>query len=282
VFLAEPPRTQYDLNFEIAGIPVRIHPLFWLVGVILGAGGGSGVDGAGIVIWVGVLFISILVHELGHAFTMRRFGERPRVVLYMMGGLAIADSGWGMGKSSRNSFEQIVISAAGPAAGFALAGLVIALVYAGGGAVVFDVSHSYIQIWQIQLERGMPWYESINDDNRYLFEVIHGMLYVNIFWGLVNLLPIYPLDGGQISRELFAQGDPWEGVRKSLWLSFVTGAIVAVMALMFLQSILMAVMFGALAYSSWQALQQIGGGGGFGGGGFGGGGGPWGGGRRPW
>ena len=279
MFLAEPPRTQYDLNFDIAGIPVRIHPLFWLVGVILGAGGGSQVDGAAIIIWVGVLFVSILVHELGHAFTMRRFGESPRVVLYMMGGLAIADSGWGMGKSSRNSFEQIVISTAGPAAGFALAGLVIALVYAAGGAILFQTDS--FPFWRIELERGVGLTADVVQDNQYLLEVIWSMLYINIFWGLMNLLPIYPLDGGQISRELFTQGDPWQGVRKSLWLSVITGAIVAALALLFLKSLFMAVMFGALAFSSWQALQQIGGGGGFGGGGYGGGG-PWGGGRRPW
>ena len=45
-----------------------------------------------ILIWVAVLFVSILVHEFGHALTMRYFGSEPRVVLYMMGGLAIADS----------------------------------------------------------------------------------------------------------------------------------------------------------------------------------------------
>ena len=36
-----------------------------------------------------------------------------------------------------------------------------------------------------------------------LFVLVWDLLFVNIFWGLVNLLPVFPLDGGQISRELF-------------------------------------------------------------------------------
>jgi hypothetical protein len=95
MFLAEPPQTQYDLHFRVAGIPVRVHPLFWLVGVILGlrgadteAPGNAGID---LLIWVGVLFFSILIHELGHAVTMQRFGQAARIVLYMMGGLATPD-----------------------------------------------------------------------------------------------------------------------------------------------------------------------------------------------
>ena len=47
------------------------------------------------------------------------------------------------------------------------------------------------------------------------------MLYVNIFWGLVNLLPVYPLDGGQIARELLELASPADGVRQSLWLSVI-------------------------------------------------------------
>jgi len=73
------------------------------------------------------VFVSILVHELGHAFTMRYFGQDARVVLYMMGGLAIPESSpWraSSGRRVRGPLSQILISAAGPGAGFLLAGLV--------------------------------------------------------------------------------------------------------------------------------------------------------------
>ena len=38
--------------------------------------------------------------------------------------------------------------------------------------------------------------------------IIGDLLQVNILWGLMNLLPIYPLDGGQIARELFTLSNP--------------------------------------------------------------------------
>ena len=234
MLLGEPPRTAYDLNLAVAGIPVRVHPFFWLAGLILGARSG---DGALILIWIGALFVSILVHELGHAFTMRYYGESARVVLYMMGGLAIRDSSpyeFGSGRQ-RTPKQQITISAAGPGAGFVLAAMVIALVYAGGGAVRFDPSGA--GFISLQLERGVPLYESMFDfpnadewealegekkaddekdrsappdndqtprrvapvknNNYYLANMIHDLLWINIFWGLINLLPIYPLDGGR-------------------------------------------------------------------------------------
>ena len=42
--------------------------------------------------WISVMFVSILVHELGHSLVMRYFGQSSHIVLYMLGGLAIPDS----------------------------------------------------------------------------------------------------------------------------------------------------------------------------------------------
>jgi membrane-associated protease RseP (regulator of RpoE activity) len=226
--------------------------MFWVMGLILGARGATGENaGAILIMWVGVVFVSILVHEFGHALTMRYHGESPRVVLYMMGGLAIADSaGWGLQKSSRTPREQIIISAAGPIAGFLLAGLVVATIHAAGGRVFFDFGN-VLPDWTISLPSG---------SSILVYHLVHDLLWVNIFWGLINLLPIYPLDGGQITRELFLLQDPWRGIVRSLWLSTIAGAAVAVMGALFLGSILMALLFGSLAMSSYLALQQHGGG----------------------
>lgn len=271
IIIGEPARTQFDLNFQVAGIPVRVHPLFWLMGVVLGASGGvSGGDAAmRIIIWVGVVFFSILIHELGHAFTMRHYGASPRVLLYLMGGMAIAESSsWSGGSPNRIRVPRnaILIAAAGPAAGFALAAVVILLVFAGGGAVWPRFEFPSLRLWDLQSTSGTP---------SYLIELIESLLFVNIFWGLMNLLPIYPLDGGQISREIFVLKEPWDGLRKSLWLSLVTAATVAVIGFVTFRNnpngIFFLLMFGSLAFSSWQVLQQISG---RGGGGFGGG--------RPW
>jgi stage IV sporulation protein FB len=85
--------------------------------------------------------------------------------------------------------------------------------------------------------------------------VVMTLLWVNVFWGLINLMPVFPLDGGNIARHLLLKADPWDGVRKSLWISAVTGAVLAVAGLLLLGSIYMALLFGFLAFQSYQSLQ---------------------------
>lgn len=262
MLLGEPTPTQFDLNFHVFGFPVRVHPFFWLAAFILG---GSG-DGLSLLIWVVALFVSILIHELGHSLMMRRFGISSHIVLYMMGGLAIPDS-FGFVARSRDTRSSILISFAGPAAGFLFAGVIILAIIGTGGQ--FKVDPAF----------GFPFY-------RFALNVLpgpeinpwehltHALLYVNIFWGLVNLLPVYPLDGGQIARSVMIDQDPGGGAIKSLWLSVFAGGGMALVGFAMLGSFFVAIMFGMLAVQSYMTIQQMRGGGGFGGGGFGGG--------KPW
>ena len=82
--------TAYDLRFRLLGVPVRIHPLFWLVACLLGGPWLEGRWGAGyLLLWVACVFVSILVHELGHVLAGRAFGARGHILLYSFGGLAI-------------------------------------------------------------------------------------------------------------------------------------------------------------------------------------------------
>ena len=81
------------------------------------------------------------------------------------------------------------------------------------------------------------------------------LLWVNIFWGVFNLMPVYPLDGGSVTRNVLLQVDPADGVRKSLWVSVIAGALIALIAFFFLRSLYMAVLFGFLAFQSYQSLQ---------------------------
>ena len=77
-----PPQTRYDLTFSFFGIDVRVHPLFWLIALIFGASpNASAVD---ILIWVVAVFISILIHEVGHILAMRRFGEDGYIIRDLM------------------------------------------------------------------------------------------------------------------------------------------------------------------------------------------------------
>jgi membrane-associated protease RseP (regulator of RpoE activity) len=85
---------------------------------------------------------------------------------------------------------------------------------------------------------------------------VTALLWVNIFWGVINLMPVYPLDGGSVTRNALLQADPVGGVRKSLWISVIAGALIALAAFFFLRSLYMAVLFGFLAFQSYQSLQS--------------------------
>jgi len=77
---------------------------------------------------------------------------------------------------------------------------------------------------------------------------------VNIFWGVINLMPVYPLDGGNIARNLLVRADPYGGLRKSLRLSLIAGAVVAGIGLILMRSMYVTLLFGFLAFQSYQLL----------------------------
>lgn len=158
------------IRFQIFGFPVAVHWAFWLITALLGgAAEASSPEGLkDVLIWVAVAFVSILWHELGHAFVMRHFGDR-RVAILLYGGGGLA-----MGNNFRTRTEQILISLAGPAAGLALGLTVMAL------ATAFPPTHYYIAV------------------------IVRDILRINIAWSIVNLLPIIPLDGGRLSEAVLA------------------------------------------------------------------------------
>lgn len=157
------------LRFEIFGFPVSVHWLFWLVCFFLGRGFAmkSVDDFYRVLLWTISLFLSILVHELGHAFVGRKYGAAPVIHLHGLGGLTAFPGK----RFSRR--RHIAVTAAGPAASFALA--MAALLF------VFIIPPTSQQVlWRLAL----------------LLSVI------NFFLTILNLLPILPLDGGQILRDL--------------------------------------------------------------------------------
>jgi Zn-dependent protease len=257
--LGEPQQTQFDLRFSVFGFPVRVSVFFWLIALFLGWGGVQE-DPKLILIWVLAVFVSILIHELGHAFAFRYYGISSHIVLYQFGGLAIPDSvsaGFGWGRS-RNPVSQIVISAAGPGVQLLLTAIIIVGVRLAGHKVPLILPFDPPS-FLIGAGPTIP--------NKALLYLVYFLLQVNLYWALLNLLPVYPLDGGQIARELFLLLNIPDGIRNSLVLSIFTAAGVAIFAVTRKQ-IFLALMFGMLAYSSYQTLQA------YRGGGFGGG--------RPW
>jgi Zn-dependent protease len=213
--------TPLDLRFSLFGIPVRVHPLFWLFSAALGWHGAKQLNLT--VIWVVCVFFSILIHELGHALTAQAFGWPPHIVLYSFGGYASYAPTRG-----HTAGRSIMVSFAGPGAGF--------LFY----AVIRGVEQ-FLRLKHVELSP-----EALN--------ALWDLKFINLWWGLVNLLPVYPLDGGQISRAAFTHWRPWDGYDISLKLSLVVAAGVAFFLFRSGQ-MFNALLFGSLAFDNLQALQ---------------------------
>lgn len=250
MFLTEPNQTRYDLHFSLLNVPVRVHPLFWLVSLLMGF---NGSDPKTVLLWVAAVFVSILVHEMGHALAIQWYGWSPSVVLYSFGGLAIhnpyVQSNFGPGRGRRNKWTQIIISLAGPGAGFLLAGLLVAVTW-GTGLAQYEVN----TFSETMIPSGYHLIASPRlEAYPYIAILLRMMLYINIFWGLVNLLPIWPLDGGQIARELFQMFDGGLAIRNSLILSIVAAVGVAILGFQYDRKFI-AIFFAYMAIQNYQEL----------------------------
>ena len=211
---SEPSESKLDLRFGILGIPIRVHPLFWLIVAFLGWNAG---DPLGVLSWVAAVFASILVHEMGHAQCARHFGHSPRILLYGFGGLAIYQP-----ESKEPTLQRAAVLICGPLAGFVLAAALIALQTTTG---LFGAD--YLRFLYAQL------------------------LWINIGWGLLNLLPVWPLDGGQLAYTLVDGLTSFQAAKVIRILSVSTAALLSVLAFSAQQTYL-ALFFAYFAWINWQ------------------------------
>lgn len=218
--------TPYDLRFSIFGIPVRVHPLFWLVMAMLGWQGG---DLPTTTLFVLCAFVSVLVHELGHALSARYFGWPPEIVLYTFGGYASFYPSWGY-----TTTRAVLILLAGPGAGFLLFGIVLGI-------------EELILAYRL--------YPSGEEQRDFLFTLLNILKIINFAWSLINLIPIYPLDGGQITRHLFSHFRPRDGIEISLKLSIATAAVIAAYCFSRHQQF-NGIMVAVLGYQSYEELRR--------------------------
>jgi stage IV sporulation protein FB len=170
VFLDSQP-TPLDIRFRLMGFPVRVTPWFWLTMALLGSFSFSdrqfGVLAG--VIWVLCAFISILIHEIGHAISASWFRTPSHIVLVAFGGFAEyyhgpPPSGW----------RRLIVCLMGPIAGFLLL-----------GAVYFS-------------NMSTDWMSK----HPVLMLIGFYLIVQNLVWNIFNLFPIWPLDGGQAMREI--------------------------------------------------------------------------------
>lgn len=200
-------------------IPIRVNPFFLLMAVIIGWINSFTIIGT--LIWIGVITISVLIHEFGHALTAIWFGHRAQIDLTGFGGL-----------TSRHGprlklWQEFLIVANGPLAGFALFG------------IAYQVNKMIV---------GQPL-------TPFNYAVTIAM-YVNLFWTAVNLLPIQPLDGGHLFRIIL---EGIFGIRGIKIAQFVSVLLAGAISVLFLINgiLLMAMLFFLFAfenYRSWKVM----------------------------
>ena len=208
------------VEFSIFGIRVRVEPFFWVFLALIGGGfqalaSNSPEAYLGVALFVLAGFVSILIHELGHALMIKKFGLPTEIVLTTFGGYASYPAGI---LTRRKSF---VVTAAGPLLQLVCGGIVfVALISApplGGKLHLF----------------------------------FHYFVVVSIFWAVLNCLPIYPMDGGQMLGAILGPRRA-----KALYMTGMTTAGIMGMIALAFGSILLMVFMGLFAFQNYQLYQQ--------------------------
>ena len=177
------------LRFRLFGFPVTIGVDFLLISVLLGFGARPGLL---LIEWVVVVAVSILIHELGHAFVLRHYSLRPEIRLWGMGGLTIS----GFALPPRKS---ILVSLAGPGIGIPVAIVVMVI---------------------------RPWLPQVDP----IWTIANDLVAINLFWGLLNLLPLGGLDGGNVVTNLFVLAMGERGRRPGMILVAIASLVIAALA----------------------------------------------------
>ena len=211
------PASASGPGFSFAGVPVRIEPFFFVVTALLGYTGAQDLQLT--VIWVIVVLGSILIHEFGHAAAFKKFGISSSIVIHGMGGTT-------SGSGRLSTGQSVFVSLAGPFAGLALGFLVLGLNLAG-----------------------------VIPDTDTIAYTVGALLWVNLGWSVLNLLPILPLDGGHVVESLVVHRWKQAGQKAVYVLSILTAVGIGVFA--WTQNFRFgAILAGYFAFQSFTALRK--------------------------
>ena len=224
--------TPNDFSFSLFGFPTSIQPFFWLIAGIIAALHAGPIEN-NMPLWLTKLclgtagvVLSVLVHELGHAFSFRHVYKVPcAIVLHGLGGAAVPLQHYQRSYGFRGAVAHCFLSFSGPLAGFVLALVMFVLL------------------------RAVP----LPADSPLVF-FLWWTMFISIFWGIFNLLPIYPMDGGHIAREVFLYFFPRRGVEFSLIFSIGCAVVFGTAAFVLLQAIVILFLFGYFAFMNYQEL----------------------------
>ncbi|MBY0528998.1 MAG: M50 family metallopeptidase [Rhabdochlamydiaceae bacterium] len=198
-------------------IPLTIYPAFWIFSGLIGFWISESLFGT--VLWMGIIFVSVLFHEYGHALTALLFGKQPRIELVAMGGLTYHDG------QKLAFWKQFLIVFNGPLFGFLL----------------FLAATFLLQIPSLSNGLGKV--------------ILMNLRNVNLFWTVVNLLPVLPLDGGQLLRIVLEGFFGVRGFRYALIGSMAIG-VLASLFFFLAQALLPGALFFLLAFQSFDAFRK--------------------------
>ncbi|MCS6852464.1 MAG: site-2 protease family protein [Gemmataceae bacterium] len=231
---------------KVLGIPFRLHWSWFLAIFLIAWTLARGffprtlpeMDGEGGVFWVlGILaalglFVSVLLHELGHALMARRLGVPVRGIrLFVFGGVAE------LGSEPKKPSHEILIAIAGPLVTVALIvfyELALGLILASSG-VHWQLTDGLLH----NLQGGSPWAAGACG-------LLFYLGFINLVVLLFNLVPAFPLDGGRVLRGLV-----WAATGNYLTSTRIAGGVgIGFAYLLFVAGILM-VLGGNLLGGVW-------------------------------
>ena len=156
------------------------------------------------------------------------------MLLYTFGGLCLYQN------PRETPWRRFFVLIMGPGAGFLLMGATIAV-----ASIVYRTSP--LDVWSLHFNVATPLIARVS---------IFFLIEINLFWGLVNLLPVMPLDGGQIAMVLLTMHNRHEGRRRAFIVSLVAAGLVAIYFVR-TEQLYNAFLFGYLALMSFQNLQAL-------------------------
>ena len=182
--------------FRIRGIRISLHFSFLLLLAYV-CNEGWLADGMQGLLWSAGTFLAfftcVVLHELGHSLTAMQFGVHVRRILLMpIGGMAEFD------QIPRKPSQELLITAAGPAVNFVIAGI----------------------LWFV-VDYPTGW--DLDSASVSLADLGRTLLRWNLAMGFFNLIPAFPMDGGRILRALLALRLPY--LRATYWAAMIAKVV---------------------------------------------------------